>query len=130
MVLITDSSGIIAYVNPAFEKITGYAREEVIGQTPRILKSGEQSTELYRELWGKIVAGDVYRGVLVNRKKTGESFFFEKTITPVHDAAGRITHFISDDRDISDCHRLEAALFQAQKMNAIGMLAGGVGARF
>lgn len=126
MVLITDSSGIIEYVNPAFEKITGYAREEVIGQTPRILKSGEQSPELYRELWGKILAGEVYRGVLVNRKKTGESFFVEKTITPVRDAAGCITHFISNDRDISERRRLEAALFQAQKMDAIGMLAGGV----
>lgn len=126
MVLITDSSGIIEYVNPAFEKITGYARQEVIGQTPRILKSGEQSPDLYRELWGKILAGEVYRGVLVNRKKTGESFFVEKTITPVRDAAGHITHFISNDRDISERRRLEAALFQAQKMDAIGMLAGGV----
>ena len=126
MVLITDSSGIIEYVNPAFEKITGYARKEVIGQTPRILKSGEQSLELYRELWANILAGEVYRGVLVNRKKTGESFFIEKTITPVRNAAGRITHFISNDRDISERRRLEAALFQAQKMDAIGMLAGGV----
>ena len=126
MVLITDSSGVIEYVNPAFEKITGYSRAEVIGQTPRILKSGEQSPELYRELWAKIAAGEVYRGVLVNRKKTGESFVVEKTITPVRNAAGRITHFISNDRDISERRRLEAALFQAQKMDAIGLLAGGV----
>ena len=126
MVLITDSSGVIEYVNPAFEKITGYARAEVIGQTPRILKSGEQSPELYRELWAKITAGEVYRGVLVNRKKTGESFVVEKTITPVRNAAGRVTHFISNDRDISERRRLEAALFQAQKMDAIGLLAGGV----
>jgi PAS domain S-box-containing protein len=126
MVLITDSSGVIEYVNPAFEKITGYARAEVIGQTPRILKSGEQSPELYRELWAKITAGEVYRGVLVNRKKTGESFVVEKTITPVRNAAGSVTHFISNDRDISERRRLEAALFQAQKMDAIGLLAGGV----
>jgi signal transduction histidine kinase len=64
--------------------------------------------------------------VLVNRKKTGESFIAEKTITPVRDTAGRITHFISNDRDISERRRLEAALFQAQKMDAIGQLAGGV----
>jgi PAS domain S-box-containing protein len=126
MVLITDSLGVIEYVNPAFEKITGYARAEVVGQTPRILKSGEQSPELYRELWAKIGAGEVYRGVLVNRKKTGESFVVEKTITPVRNAVGRITHFISNDRDISERRRLEAALFQAQKMDAIGLLAGGV----
>ena len=126
MVLITDSSGIIEYVNPAFEKTTGYGREEVIGQTPRILKSGEQSLELYRDLWTRIGAGEVYRGVLVNRKKTGESFVVEKTITPVRNAAGCVTHFISNDRDISERRQLEAALFQAQKMDAIGLLAGGV----
>ena len=126
MVLITDSSGIIEYVNPAFEKTTGYGREEVIGQTPRVLKSGEQSLELYRDLWTRIGAGEVYRGVLVNRKKTGESFVVEKTITPVRNAAGRVTHFISNDRDISERRQLEAALFQAQKMDAIGLLAGGV----
>jgi two-component system, cell cycle sensor histidine kinase and response regulator CckA len=126
MVLITDSSGRIEYVNPAFEKLTGYSRPEVIGQTPRILKSGEQGPELYQELWETIGAGEIYRGVLVNRKKTGESFVVEKTITPVRNATRRVTHFISNDRDISKRRRLETALFQAQKMDAIGLLAGGV----
>jgi len=126
IVVITDSSGNIEYVNPAFEKLTGYSRAEVIGQTPRILKSGEHGPELYRELWNTIRAGDVYRGVMVNRKKTGESYIAEKTITPVRNAAGQITHFISNDRDISEHRRLEAALFQAQKMDAIGQLAAGV----
>ncbi|MGC2193182.1 MAG: ATP-binding protein [Terriglobales bacterium] len=126
MVLITDSAGTIEYVNPAFEKLTGYSRPEVIGQTPRILKSGEQGADFYRGLWGKIGAGEIYRGVLVNRKKTGESFVIEKTITPVRNTAGRVTHYISNDRDISERRRLEAALFQAQKMDAIGLLAGGV----
>src|SRR5438270_9203661 len=119
MVLITDSSGVIEYVNPAFEKITGYSRVEVIGQTPRILKSGEQSPELYRELWAKITAGEVYRGVLVDRKKTGESFVVEKTITPVRNGAGRVEHFILDERDISERLGLEGGLFLAQKMCAI-----------
>lgn len=126
MVLITDRLGTIEYVNPAFETVTGYSREEVTGQTPRILKSGEQGPEVYRALWDTILAGEVYRGVVVNRKKTGESYIAEKTITPVRDSAGRITHFISNDRDISERRRLEAALFQAQKMDAIGQLAGGV----
>ena len=126
LVLITDSTGIIEYVNPAFEKLTGYSRAEVFGQTPRILKSGEQSPDVYGELWRTITAGEIFRGVLVNRKKTGESFVVEKTITPVRNASGRVTHFISNDRDISERRRLEAALFQAQKMDAIGLLAGGV----
>ncbi len=120
MVLITDSAGTIEYVNPAFEKLTGYSRPEVIGQTPRILKSGEQGADFYRGLWGTIGAGEIYRGVLVNRKKTGESFVIEKTITPVRNTAGRVTHYISNDRDISERRRLEAALFQAQKMDAVG----------
>lgn len=126
MVLITDSLGAIEYVNPAFEKLTGYSRTEVIGQSPRILKSGEQGSEVYRTLWATIQAGEVYRGVLVNRKKTGESYIAEKTITPVRDTAGRITHFISNDRDISERRRLEAALFQAHKDGCHRSIAGGV----
>jgi PAS domain S-box-containing protein len=126
MVVITDRLGTIEYVNPAFETVTGYSPEEVIGQTPRILKSGEQGAEVYRTLWQTILSGEVYRGVIVNHKKTGESFIAEKTITPVRDAAGQITHFISNDRDISEHRRLQAALFQAQKMDAIGQLAAGV----
>lgn len=126
MVLITDGCGVIEYVNPAFEEATGYARAEVIGQTPRILKSGEQSPAMYRELWETIRAGKVFRGVLVNRKKSGESYIAEKTITPVRNAEGEVTHFISNDKDITEQRRLESVLYQAQKMDAIGQLAGGV----
>ncbi len=126
IVVITNSSGIIEYVNPAFERVTGYSRAETIGQTPRLLKSGEQSPEFYRDLWATILSGGVFRNVLVNRRKSGESYIAEKTITPVINSEGRVTHFISNDRDISERRRLEAALFQAQKMDAIGQLAGGV----
>jgi two-component system, cell cycle sensor histidine kinase and response regulator CckA len=77
-------------------------------------------------LWRSIRAGEIFRGVLVNRKKSGESFIVEKTITPVRNADGQVAHFISNDRDISERRRLESALFQAQKMDAIGQLAGGV----
>jgi two-component system, cell cycle sensor histidine kinase and response regulator CckA len=125
IVLITNRAGIIEYVNPAFERVTGYTRAETVGQTPRILKSGEHGPEFYRELWSTIRSGQVFRNVVVNRKKSGESYIAEKVITPVYDAEGRVTHFISNDRDISD-RRLEAALFQAQKMDAIGQLAAGV----
>jgi len=71
MVVITDSAGVIQYVNPAFEKVTGYPRLEVVGQTPRILKSGEHGAEFYRELWSTIQSGRVFGNVVVNRKKAG-----------------------------------------------------------
>src|SRR5437667_1654470 len=126
LVIITERGGVIEYVNPAFEALTGYSREESVGRTPRILKSDQQTANLYQELWETILAGNVFRGVLVNRKKNGQIFYAEKTITPLRDADGAITHFISNDRDITERRRLESQLQQAQKMDAIGRLAGGV----
>src|SRR5881398_535443 len=126
LVIITDRGGVIEYVNPAFEALTGYSREESVGRTPRILKSDQQTANLYQELWETILAGNVYRGVLVNRKKNGQIFYAEKTITPLRDNDGKVTHFISNDRDITERRRLEIQLQQAQKMDAIGRLAGGV----
>jgi PAS domain S-box-containing protein len=126
MVMVTDRNGILEYVNPAFEALTGYQREEVCGKTPRILKSGQQAPEFYQEMWQTILAGNVYRGILVNRKKNGESYSVEVSISPVRDAAGQITHFISNGRDLTERMRLEAQLLQSQKMDAIGHLAGGV----
>jgi len=125
-VLITDREGRIQYVNPAFEKLTGYAREEACGKTPRILKSGEQGPDTYQEMWKTLLAGQVYRGILVNRKKNGDLYYVEESISPVRDPNGEITHFISNGRDLTERLRLEAQLVQAQKMDAIGRLAGGI----
>jgi PAS domain S-box-containing protein len=125
-IMVTDLHGIIEYVNPAFEALTGYHHDEVCGRTPRILKSGEQGPEVYQEIWKTILVGNVYRGILVNRKKSGELYYVEETICPVRDSAAQITHFISNGRDLTERLRMEAQLLQSQKMDAIGNLAGGV----
>jgi two-component system, cell cycle sensor histidine kinase and response regulator CckA len=126
MVMITGREGLIEYVNPAFEVLNGYSRNDVIGKTPRILKSGEHAADIYRDLWRTVLSGSVYRGILVNRKKNGELYYAETIISPVRDGDGRITHFISNGRDLTERMRLEAQLLQSQKMDAIGRLAGGV----
>lgn len=126
LVIITDRNGIIEYVNPAFQTLTGYSSQEVLGRKPNLLKSGQQGPPYYKALWETVLSGNVFRGVLANKKKNGELFYAEKTIAPVRDASGNITHFISNDRDITERKKLEAQLLQAQKMDAIGQLAGGV----
>ncbi len=106
-IVITDRDGIIEYVNPAFEAMTGYSREEAVGQTPRILRSGKQTPEFYDDLWKTISAGRVYRGAPVNRKKNGELCNVEQTITPIKDSEGRIVHFVSVLKDMTDRMRVE-----------------------
>jgi PAS domain S-box-containing protein len=125
-IVITDPAGTIHYVNPAFERITGYPRAEALGQTPRILKSGEQDAEFYRQLWCTITAGRTWEGRLVNRRRDGELYTEEMSISPVADQAGRISDYVAVKRDISAPLMLERQLRQAQKMEAVGRLAGGV----
>jgi PAS domain S-box-containing protein len=126
LVIITDRAGVMEYVNPAFEIFTGYLRTEAIGKTLRILKSDEQDPAIYKDMWQTILAGKVFRGIIVNRKKNGETFIVEKAITPLRDSVEQITHFISTDRDITERRRLEAQLQMAGKMDAVGRLAGSV----
>ncbi|MGB8914451.1 MAG: PAS domain S-box protein [Candidatus Sulfotelmatobacter sp.] len=126
VIMITDSEGVIEYVNPAFEALTGYSQQEAVGQTPRILASGQQPPALYRELWQTIAVGGVYRNILVNRKKNGELYYVDESISSIQDSNGRITYFVSNGRDLTKPMHLEAQLLQAQKMDAVGRLAGGV----
>jgi two-component system cell cycle sensor histidine kinase/response regulator CckA len=125
-IMITNSDGIIEYVNPAFETLTGYSHQEAIGQSPSILTSGQQAPAIYRELWETISIGNVYHNILVNRKKNGELYYLDENISAIRDADGSITHFVSNGRDLTKRLHLEAQLQQAQKMDAVGRLAGGV----
>ncbi len=125
-IVITDTEGAIEYVNPKFTELTGYSKEEVLGQNPRLLKSGKQSKELYTHLWQTIKAGKVWRGVFLNQKKDGSLFSERTTISPVMDEAGHITRFIAIKEDITERLKLEDQLRQSQKMDAIGHLAAGV----
>ncbi len=101
LVLITDKDGIIQYVNSSFESGTGYTKEEVIGKTPRILKSGIHDVEFYRDLWETILSGNTFGATVVNKKKNGEMFYEEQTIAPLKDSEGRITHFVSTGKDVT-----------------------------
>ncbi|WP_148665342.1 EAL domain-containing protein [Sulfurifustis variabilis] len=105
-VIITNRDGVIEYTNSAFERTTGYARQEAIGRKPSLVKSGMHDADFYARMWRSILAGQVYRDVFVNRRKNGEIYYEEKTITPLKDAHGEITHFISTGKDITD--RMEA----------------------
>lgn len=100
-VLITDRDGTIEYVNSTFEKMTGYDQEEAIGQTPAILKSGEQDKEFYRDLWETIVEGDVWNGEIINQRKDGSQYAVDQTISPLTEN-GEITGFVAINRDITE----------------------------
>ena len=99
-IVLTDADGLILWVNEAFERVAGYTRTDAVGKTPRILKSGEQDPEFYEDLWRSIKAGQVFRAMLINRKKTGELYYIDQTITPLRTDAGRITHFVASGRII------------------------------
>jgi PAS domain S-box-containing protein len=125
-VVITDTKGRILYVNPVFERVTGYSRAEVIGQNPRLLKSNRQDSAFYRQLWAKISAGEVWRGRFINKKKDGALFTEDAVIAPVRDEKGAVTNYIAIKRDISHELELEVQYRQTQKIDSIGRLAGGV----
>ena len=101
-VLVTDGVGTIVYVNPVFERMTGYRAGELAGRTPALLKSGLHEADFYRALWRALLAGDEFRALFANRRKGGELYYEDKIIQPLLDAQGRVTHFVSYGRDATE----------------------------
>lgn len=125
-VLITDAAGTITYVNPAFEKTTGYSRSEAIGQNPRILKSGEHDAAFYQRMWGALAAGEVWAGRITNRKKDGTLYIEDAVISPMRSTEGEIVSYVAVKRDITEHVKLAEHVQQAQRVESIGRLAAGV----
>jgi PAS domain S-box-containing protein len=125
-VLVTDLEARIVYANPAFERVSGYTLAEVLGQNPRILQGGAQPPALYAAMWAALTAGETWRGELVNRRRDGTRFTEEASISPIRDETGAITAYVAVKRDITAQRDLEAQLRQAQRLEAVGQLAGGV----
>ena len=125
-IMIASADGILQYVNAAFEKITGYSRSEVIGQSLELLESDQESAEFYREIYDTIRKGEVWSGRLINRRKDGTLYEEDTTISPLRDEKHEITHYVAVKRDVSHETQLKKQLQQAQKMEAIGTLAGGI----
>lgn len=109
-IVVTDPAGIIVWVNRAFTQLTGYAPEEAIGQSTRLLRSGRHDEAFYRQFWQTLISGRTWVGEFVNRRKDGTHYRDEHTVTPVHATDGTLTHFVSVMRDITQTRRLEAAV--------------------
>ncbi len=125
-VIITDTEGNIEYANPAFETITGYSRDEVIGKTPHVLLSGYHDKHFYKDLWATIRCGEAWKGQFVNRRKDGTLYQEDSVISPVRNSSGQIVNFVAVGRDRTLEIELQKQLFWAQKMEAVGTLAGGI----
>jgi len=125
-IVITDTDGTIQYVNPAFEKLSGYSREEAIGKNPRILKSGRHDQDFYRAMWDTLTRGEVWTGNVINERKDGKIFEEVAVISPVRDASGKIVNYVAVKRDVTQEMQMEAQIRQAQKMEAMGKLTGGI----
>lgn len=132
-IVITDVQGVIEYVNPCFEKVTGYTAAEVVGQSPRILKSGNHPAEFYQAMWDALFSGREWTGEIQNRRKNGQLFWERASLSGVRDARGMLTHFIAVKEDITEQKQaeverrdMETKLQLTSKLESVGSLAAGV----
>ncbi|MDT8368658.1 MAG: PAS domain S-box protein [Longimicrobiales bacterium] len=124
--ILADREGCVEYVNPAFEAITGYSRDEVLGENPRFLQSGEHDAAHYAALWETLQRGETWRGRFVNQRKDGSHYTADAVISPVLDDAGEAVHFVAVQRDVTEQIEIADMLVQSQKLESLGQLAGGV----
>ncbi len=125
-VVVTDPDGRIVYVNPAFEKSTGYSRNEVIGQYPSLISSGQHDKSFFENMWRTISSGNVWRSRIINKRKDGHLLLEQSNITPVKDSTGAIINYVQIASDITAEENLRDQLSHSQKMEAIGTLASGI----
>ncbi len=126
VIVVTDREGTIQYVNPAFERSTGYSREEAVGKNPRVLRSGKHDEAFYRRLWDTLTRGEVWTGHFINKKKDGSLYEEEATISPLRDSSGKIVNYVAAGRDVTKLVSLEKQVRTAQRMESVGTLAGGI----
>ena len=125
-IIITTLDGTIQYVNPAFERMTGYLKQDSVGRNPRFLQSGFQDKSLYKNLWDTILSGNQWSGRMINKRKDGPFYVSNCSISPVMDPKNNLINFIWIAKDITKETELEKKIAQAQKMESIGILAGGI----
>ncbi len=123
---ITDASGRMIYVNPAFERVTGYHRDELLGRDPSVISSRKYSKEFWAKVWAVISTGKVWNGEIENRRKDGMPIYTQLLISPILTAEGTVTGYLGAHRDITEQKALEQQLMHSQKMESIGTLAAGI----
>ena len=123
---ITDAEGRMVYVNPAFEKASGFTKEELIGCDPNVLSSKKYPKEFWQRIWTVISSGRVWNGEIENRRKNGDPLYTQLLISPIIDNDGRVVGYLGSHRDITEQKQLEQQLMHSQKMESIGTLAAGI----
>ncbi len=123
---ITDAKGRMVYVNPAFEKSTGYTKEELIGKNPNIVSSNKYGKEFWAKAWAIISAGKIWQGEIENKRKDGSSLYTQVLISPIVDPEGEVVGYLGSHRDITEQKQLEQQLMHSQKMESMGTLAAGI----
>jgi len=125
-IIITDADGVIVYVNPSFSRNTGFEVDDAIGKTPALLNSRQQSKQFYKQFWNTISHGQPWAGRILDRKKDGTIFPVYLSVAPIFDEKGKITHYVAVHEDLTRAESLQKKMIQAQKMEAVGTMVGGV----